>query len=166
MEQFGMVESDSRRQRGFIPEAAFLASTAFAAMLLLAVPANAACTPPAGNNVTATCTGVTVNQNGTSGYGTGGETNLNTTVAPGATVTGTNFGIAFSTGSVTNFGAVSVISAPNSTIVGFNSLTVVNSGTITGGSAGYGVATLGSGTLTNSGTITGGLAGFGVAGAG
>src|SRR5882724_13515246 len=58
-------------------------------------------------NATVTCTGTTLNQNDPNGFGTGNETNLNTTVVPGATVTGTGDigrGIFFNTGSVTNFG--------------------------------------------------------------
>ena len=47
--------------------------------------AQARCDPDAGSNVTATCTGTTLNQNDPNGYGTGNETNLNTTVVQGAT---------------------------------------------------------------------------------
>ena len=42
--------------------------------------AQAKCEPDAGSNVTATCTGTTLNQNPPAGFGTGNETNLNTTV--------------------------------------------------------------------------------------
>src|SRR6266704_5997111 len=86
-------------------------------LLIASVAANqqaqARCDPDAGSNVTATCTGTTLNQNPPNGYGTGVETNLNTTVVQGATVTGTadantdSVGIFFRTGSVTNFGAIS-----------------------------------------------------------
>src|SRR5712672_2526787 len=66
--------------------------------------AQADCTPPAGSNVTATCTGTTLNQNPPNGFGTGNEINLNTTVVQRATVTGTadatGRGILFRTGSV------------------------------------------------------------------
>src|SRR5882724_10048293 len=51
--------------------------------------AQAECTPDAGSNVTATCTGTTLNQNPPNGFGTGNEINLNTTVVQRATVTGT-----------------------------------------------------------------------------
>src|SRR6266404_9485175 len=52
--------------------------------------AQAECTPDAGSNVTATCTGTTT---GTPfGFGTGNETNLNTTVVRGEFVTGNDNG--------------------------------------------------------------------------
>jgi hypothetical protein len=59
----------------------------------LSAPPNealAACAPPAGNNVSATCTGTTTNQNGTNGYGTGAETGLTVNVVNGASLVGTN----------------------------------------------------------------------------
>jgi len=80
--------------------------------------AQARCDPDAGSNVTATCTGTTLNQNPPNGYGTGNEDNLDTTVVRGATVTGTadadaiGRGIFFNTGSVTNFGTISGPPAP------------------------------------------------------
>jgi hypothetical protein len=75
----------------------------------------AACDPAAASNVTATCTGTTVNQGGgapgtsagSDGYGTGVQTNLNVTVVPGASVTGWARGISFNTGSVANSGTIS-----------------------------------------------------------
>jgi hypothetical protein len=82
---------------------------AFAAWLAGGEAARAACDPAAGSNVTATCTGTTVNQNAPHGYGTGVENNLNVTVVSGASVTGTNVGIFFNTGTVTNFGTIAGI---------------------------------------------------------
>src|SRR5579875_4216468 len=92
-------------------------------------PARAVCTPPAGNNVTATCTGTTVDQNVPNGYGTGTETNLTTTVVSGASVTGGDSGISFATGSVTNSGT---IAGGQIGIASLSTANVVNSGTIAG----------------------------------
>ncbi len=132
------------------------APSALAAVLMaLALPAlpneaSAACAPPAGNNVTATCTGATNNQNGTNGYGTGAETGLTVSVVNGASVVGTNNGIAASTVTVTNAGTIT-----GTVIAGLNvgSTTVTNAGTISGGS--FGIFATGSATVTNSGTILG-----------
>jgi hypothetical protein len=128
-----------------------LAAIALVAMMASAAPAYAVCTPAAGNDVTATCTGTTTNQDNPNGYGTGGETNLNTTVVTGATVTGTNFGIAFTTGSVTNFGSITAGSL--GVFVQNGPATVTNSGSITGGFAGVLVQN-GAATVTNSGSVT------------
>jgi len=77
--------------------------------------AQAKCDPPAGDNVTATCTGTTSNPN--NGFGSGN--NLNTTVVQGATVTGIanadSVGIFFNTGSMTNFGVISGIGGATAT---------------------------------------------------
>jgi hypothetical protein len=173
-----------------------LASTAFAGVLLASEAARAACTPAAANNVTATCTGTTTNQGtgapgtsaGVDGYGTFGLTNLNVTVAPGASVIQTNLGAAATAGitgqtltvtnsgtvtgrnglsdgaglgsstTLTNFGTITGVVANG---VNGNTVTVTNSGTITGANNGIGVLTA---TVTNSGTITGtGIAGINIA---
>jgi outer membrane autotransporter protein len=131
-----------------------LAAIALVAIMASAAPAYAVCTPAAGNDVTATCTGTTTNQDNPIGYGTGAETNLNTSVASGATVTGTTAGIAFTTGSVTNSGA---ITGGTYGVFG-QTVTVTDSGSITGVAA-YGIHATDSATVTNSGSITGGLAG-------
>ena len=73
-----------------------------------------ACNPAADNNVTATCTGTTLNQGadapGSSldinGYGHIVFDNLNVTIAPVATVTGTTTGIIANSANVTNSGTV------------------------------------------------------------
>ena len=92
-----------------------LVAVALLGMLASAAPADAACTPAAGNNVTASCTGTTTNQGGGApgtsaaldGYGTGNEDNINISVVTGATLTGTNNGISILNGSVTNAGSIS-----------------------------------------------------------
>lgn len=106
------------------------------------------------------CTGITDGQ-GTGAPGSSGDaigygdagfiTNLNVTVAPGATVTGV-YGVRFGSGSVTNFGS---ITGTGHTGIGALSttVTVINSGTITGGS--FGIFSNGSANVTNSGTIIG-----------
>ena len=151
---------------------------AVAGLLLAGQAAQADCTPASGNNVTATCSGTTINQAGgppgsslgSDGYGTGTETGLNVTVVPAASVTGTNNGITFSTGTVTNFGSISggldgiraiTVTVTNfGTIIGTggagifaNTATVTNSGTISGGN--FGIFSFGATNVTNSGSITG-----------
>src|SRR3954454_8657544 len=125
-----------------------------------AAPAHAICAPASGDNVTATCTGTTNDQDSyagiIAGYGQKNQIDLNTTVVEGAMVTGTHNGINFYTGSVTNAGAVtgtlfSGIFAK--TPAGTGTVTVNNSGSITGGN--YGINTFTDVTVANSGTITG-----------
>jgi hypothetical protein len=142
------------------PRVAVVAVSAFAGIMVSAAPAHAICAPVSGDNVTATCTGTTNNQDTFSGiiagYGQKSQINLNTTVVQGATVTGDDNGINFNTGSVTNAGAVTGTSASGifaKTPAGTGTITVNNSGTITGGN--YGINTFADVTVTNSGTITG-----------
>jgi len=161
----------------------------FAAITVSVTSAHAACTPVSGDNVTATCTGTTADQDGANGYGTGAANNLATTVVSGATVTGTSAGIAFDTGSVTNAGTVmggayGVYTNHGGTVTnsgtiavgasgaagifltpfGPGTITVDNTGTIAGGGFG-GIISYGSIVATNSGAITGGTYGVGAAGA-
>jgi uncharacterized protein with beta-barrel porin domain len=158
------------------------------AIVLLASEAQAACTPTAANNVTATCTGITNNQAGGApgssagsfGYGTG-QTGVTVNVANGAAVTGTDAGIALGDVTVTNNAGASITGG----LVGIFGITgtahVTNSGTITGTavgitaqtdatvtnnaggaitSAGVGIfATNGAANVTNSGSIAGTQAG-------
>lgn len=109
------------------------------AAILAGGPAKAACTPPAGNGVSALCTGVTAG-----GYGGFGFSNLNVTVDNGASLSG---GVAFNTGSLINRGTVTNASAA----AGFNAGTVVNDGTLAG-SIGVDAATA---IVTNRGSIAG-----------
>ena len=63
----------------------------------------AACTPASPvNNTIVTCTGKTINQNGTSGYGTVNDNNNTYNIQAGATVTGDGFGVVFGTGATVN----------------------------------------------------------------
>lgn len=102
-------------------------------------PAQAACTPAAGNGISALCTGVTAG-----GYGGVGFSNLNVTVDDGASLSG---GVAFNTGSLINLGTVTNASA----VAVFNAGTVVNEGTLSG-SVGVDAATA---IVTNRGSIAG-----------
>jgi hypothetical protein len=143
-----------------------ISASAFAAVMVSAAPAHAICAPASGDNVTATCTGTTNNQDTfagvIAGYGQKNQTNLNTTVVQGATVTGTDNGINFLTGSVTNAGAVTGTLASGifaKTAAGTGTITVTNSGSITG--ANYGINTFTDVVVTNSGTITG-IAAYGI----
>jgi hypothetical protein len=123
------------RWRAPMRRAALSAAVALAASLAGGEAARAACDPAAGSNVTATCTGATNDQGGgapgtsagSDGYGTGAETNLDVTVVPGASVTGTNRGIFFNTGSVINSGTITGGRGIDATTAN-----VTNSGTITG----------------------------------
>ena len=158
------------------------------AIVLLASEAQAACTPAAANNVTATCTGITNNQAGGApgssagsfGYGTG-QTGVTVNVTNGAAVTGTDAGIALGGVTVTNNAGAKIIGG----LVGIFGITgtahVTNSGSITGTaagitaqtdatvtnnaggaitSAGVGIfATSGAADVTNSGSIAGTLTG-------
>src|ERR1700754_2351561 len=107
----------------------FAAATLFAGTLASNVVL-AACDPPAGDNVTATCSGTTVNQNGTIGYGGILFNNLNVTVTLGSSVTGTNYGVGLRTGPVQNSGT---IAGSNYGVFSANSLNLKNSGQISGG---------------------------------
>ena len=96
--------------------------------------ARAACDPGAGGNVTATCTGTTIDQNAPHGYGTGAETNLNVTVVPGASVHGDERRHQL------QYTAASPTPAPSrGSFRGIvaSTATVSNSGTISGGSNGH-----------------------------
>ena len=65
--------------------------------------AEAACTPASPvNNTIVTCTGKTINQNGTNGYGTVNDNNNTYNIQADATVTGDGFGLVFGTEATVN----------------------------------------------------------------
>jgi hypothetical protein len=144
------------------------------------VPAASAGLPAAGTTVT--CSGSVLNQNNPNGYGDSTQNGITINVTAGASVTGTNTGIALGSGNtVNNSGAISgsstgifggILTVNNSGSIqalnrGINAaqVTVTNSGTISGGD--HGIFGSVSTDLVNSGTIAGGGAGGdrGVAGA-
>jgi uncharacterized protein with beta-barrel porin domain len=112
-----------------------LGAVAFAPTTAFAFPNN--CTPSTGDNVTVTCTSVTVDQGpgGNTGYGNGLQNGLTINVVAGpppASVTGTSIGIDVgSNNTINNFG---IITTAGNDVYGINAngtnLTVVNSGTI------------------------------------
>src|SRR4030088_2161499 len=114
---------------------AFAVMRGLGAAALAPSGAFAGCSPPAGNNVTVTCTGATVNQNPNTGYGDGTQNGLTINVVAGpppATVTGTSTGIDVgSNNTINNFGTITTNGAD---VYGINAngtnLTVVNSGII------------------------------------
>jgi uncharacterized protein with beta-barrel porin domain len=125
--------------------------------LALAEHAQAACTPePPANNSLATCTGTTTNQTGTDGYGTVALSSNSISVVSGASVTGTDNGIVFQTGNITNAGSISGANGRGVFVSG--SAGVTNLGVISGGQTG---AVITNGLLNNIGTgvITGGNTG-------
>jgi hypothetical protein len=142
----------------------------------------AACNPASANNVIATCTGATVDQDGFTGYGSPGIGNVNITVVPVATVTGTHQGLEFNTGSLLNHGTITgqtfdAITAGSSAVVtnygailgSFSGIstgtaTVQNFGTIIGGNF-DGINASVSANVSNSGTISGGDIGIKTSGA-
>jgi hypothetical protein len=142
--------------RGKFQQIARLAAAATAAisagMILGTAPAWAVCSPAAGSNITATCSGDTVNQNNPFGYGSGAGNNVTVTVQSGATVTGTNVGILFGN-NITIDNAGSILGG-NGVLTTGSLAALINSGSITGtgaGNSGVNAASIGS--LVNSGSI-------------
>lgn len=122
-----------------------IAAACASVSMLLTARAEAACTPAAGNDVSAVCTGATAG-----GYGGAGFTNLNVTVDTGATVTAGAASITFNTGSLLNRGTVSGVT---SGVLGATA-TITNSALIFA-SGGTAIDLSGSLTLTNSGSVQG-----------
>jgi hypothetical protein len=174
-----------QRSAGAMPLQAWrrrcLVSAAFAGILFASDAARAACDPAAASNVTATCTGATNNQGtgapgssgGVDGYGlVAGLSNVTVNVLTGASVTGTNSGIRFTSGTVNNSGSVSgqhgilavtanvtnfgTISGTTGDGLNVTNLVLTNYGTITTTAGGwYGVAGNFSTNIANSGFISG-----------
>jgi Autotransporter beta-domain len=175
-----VVLSSLTRLRNAAKPAGAIAAWGWVLALAVMVPAGqaqAACAPPAPvNNVSVSCTGVTVDQNGTNGYGTGTENNLSISVAPGASVSGDVNGFALGSGNtIDNSGTISggtgngigggvnVINNASGIISGGQGIAagnVINYGTILG--TDNGIVT--DSTVTNYGLISGGN--FGIIGPG
>jgi hypothetical protein len=165
--------------RGFPSRVGTSAALAITLAFLLWLPdeTQAACVPASPvNDADVTCTDTTADQNAPNGYGTGLDTGNIITVVPGATVTGTDNGIIFNSGTVINSGTISGglsgISGTTANVTNSGSIattdpvtgigifvldtvTVTNSGTISGsGTFGEGIRAANNVTVTNSGTIT------------
>ena len=131
------------------------------APLALVDGANAACAPAAPvNNVTVTCSGATVNQNGTDGFGTNTDTGNTYNILSGASVAGADTGLRiFGGGAVNNFGTITGAGGGlNGGIQSQIGVTVNNAaaGVISGsGADSSGVAVFSTGFVTNAGHITG-----------
>lgn len=94
-------------------------------------PAHAVCAPAAANNVSAVCTGTTVNQNNPHGYGTGVQTGVTVSVLWGASVTGTAFGIFL--GANATFSIDGSVTGRNADGIEADSiLSLINTGAISG----------------------------------
>ena len=128
------------------------------ATLLAGRSARADCTPQATgqSNLVATCTGTTVNQAGYppgnslggNGYGTGAEIGT-VTVAPGATVTGGNTGIAFGDVTLINNAGATVAGAAFSVVANTGSVNITNFGNLNGTPGGEAILANTDATVTN-----------------
>lgn len=128
-----------------------------APLIVLAVTADraeAACTPAAPvSDVTVTCSGDTINANGTTGYGTNQDQNNTYNILSGASVKGTAIGLRFDREVVINNSGT--IEGGNSGVQGIRG-TLNNFGAISAtGNFGLGVFMVGTGTVNNFGSITG-----------
>ncbi|WP_441235388.1 autotransporter domain-containing protein [Bradyrhizobium sp. 930_D9_N1_4] len=103
MAKNGVVQwnSEPRRSPGLLALALSIAS------LTMADSAEAACTPTAPvNGAIVTCTGATLNANGTVGYGTPNDINNTYRIDQGASITGDSTGLRLGFGTVENFGSI------------------------------------------------------------
>ena len=170
--------------RKFIRVAAILAASAIINGWPV-LPAQAACSPPAGAGTppagtAVTCSGTTTAQNAPNGYGDGSQTGLIINVLSGASVAAGSGGHGLNlagANNINNAGTLAGGDVPAGiggngiNITGNNSI-IVNSGSATGGNnAGSGIGgnainiTGNNSTITNSGSATGGnVAGSGVGG--
>lgn len=127
-------------------------------MLLARQPALADCSPLAASNVTATCTGTTLNQGsgapGTSadvdGYGTGAASGITVDVAAGAanTVTGNRYGIYFVDGTVANGAGASITGGVAGIFTTTGAVNIINFGSIAS-TSGSGIDAATNATVTN-----------------
>ncbi|MCJ9700985.1 beta strand repeat-containing protein, partial [Bradyrhizobium sp. SHOUNA76] len=95
-------------QRRFVQRSIrLLVQATLVAPLFTIERAEAACTPTAPvSNATVSCTGTTGNANGTNGYGTGTDVGNTYNIVTNATLTGTDNGLRFLTGTVNNSGRI------------------------------------------------------------
>ncbi|MEO8316864.1 MAG: autotransporter domain-containing protein [Bradyrhizobium sp.] len=124
--------------------------------------ASAACAPASPvDNVTVTCTGTTIDANGTNGYGTtdsfSGDRGNTYNIVTGATVSGSGNGLAFfDLGTVNNSGTIVSAGGNSVGILGQVRGTVNNFGTISSTGAGSaGIAFADTGVVNNFGSISG-----------
>jgi len=83
------------------------ASALLLAPCLVIERVEAACSPASPvNNATVSCTGTTTNSNGSDGYGTNTDVGNTYVIGSGATLTGTDHGLVFATGTVNNSGTI------------------------------------------------------------
>ncbi|MCK1383454.1 autotransporter outer membrane beta-barrel domain-containing protein [Bradyrhizobium sp. 21] len=123
--------------------------------------AEAACTPPAPvNDAIVTCTGATLNANGTVGYGTVNDRGNTYRIDQGASVTGDNTGLSLNFGTVVNSGAIL-----GNGFFGIDaaSVNLTNNGSIRAMNLGGVGVSADAVTITNSGTIE--APAFGIRGA-
>jgi hypothetical protein len=104
-----------------------------------------------------TCTGATSGANGTTGYGTDTDTGNTYNILSGASVTGTLVGLAFSGGTVNNFGAISGVTQG---IEAATAAIVNNAGTIFGSIDSGIVSDSANVVNTSTGAISGGFNGI------
>ena len=113
------------------------------------------------NNATVTCTGATRNQNRPDGYGTATDTGNTINVLSGASVTGDRFGLIFDSGTVKNSGTISGGFGASAIVA--NRATIDNFGTISAGTLGTGIsASVATVTNFRSGTISAEDGGIGI----
>jgi autotransporter-associated beta strand protein len=120
-------------QRRAVASAARSLAQAFAIVLLAGDAALAVCTPTSPvDNATVSCTGTTIDQNLAAGYGTSTDTGNVITVAAGASVTGTGSrdGLIFDTATVLNYGTIT--GGLYGIQIGANFADITNAGTISG----------------------------------
>lgn len=102
-----MVRSAAIRRCPISRSVRLLAWALLLGPLLVVERAEAACTPAAPvNDSIVTCTGATLNANGTSGYGDVNDTNNTYRIIQGASVTGDNAGLILGYGTVENSGSI------------------------------------------------------------
>jgi len=127
------------------------------APMVMADRAQAACAPAAPvSNTIVTCTGTTLNANGTNGYGTNTDTGNTYNVLGGASVTGSDNGITFIRGTVNNSGNITATNAAGDAIFATDSVTLTNNAGASIFGTDNGVHAFFGATIRNAGSIAGG----------